>query len=331
MRNLGIVISADYFPLKQIIDIIPLVEKQGYNQISVPEMWGHDIVTQLTIIALKTKKIHFSSGIINMFSRSPGLVAMTSATLQELSEGRFILGLGLSGPKVVENLHGKNFDKPLKRTKEFVQIVKTLLNNERLHFPDSTYGKLIDFKLSFKNKYSTKIHIAALGPKNMKLAAKIADGWIPVLMPLEAFRQQVDTMHKHLKNYGKQKDDFDITPFVLALKGDNKKTITLLKNHLAYYFGGMGNFYNNMLSRMGYEEIANEIRILWAKGNRKEAAEAIPLELLEDTCIMGTQKKMKEKLQDYYEAGATTPLVSLPFGTNIDKAIETIKILSPKQ
>ena len=329
LMNLGVVLSADYLPLSSIEEVAVQLEKLGYTQISIPEMWGHDIVTQLAIISRATQNIFVASGIMNMFSRSPSLVAMTAATLQELSRGRFVLGLGLSGPKVVENFHGRTFNKPLKRTREFVEIVRSLLNNERLNYPDSLYGRLIGFKLSFKNEFETPIHIASLGPKNMKLTAEIADGWIPVLMPLESFKKQVETIKQHLKSFGKNVNNFDITPFVLSVIGDDEKSLTLLRKHLAYYFGGMGDFYNNMLTRLGYEEIALKIKQLWFEGKRDEAAKTIPKELIDDTCIYGSEENMREKLFDFYDAGATIPLVTLPFGIDLDLGVKTFQALAP--
>lgn len=330
MAEVGIAISADYFPINDIINMASFIDQLGFAQVSVPEMWGHDVVTLLALLAHLTKKPRIAAGIFNMFSRTPALVAQTAATLDELSNGRFVLGLGLSGPIVVEKWHGVPFKKPLKRTKEFVDIVRTILRGDRLHYESEFFGTLEGFKLSMNPpRQSVPIHIASLGPKNIELTARIADGWIPVMMPIEAFKEEVKKVKSILQAEKKDSESFAITPFVLAAVGRDEETRQLLRNHLAYYFGGMGDFYNNMLRRIGHDEEADKIKKYWAEGNRKAAAAVISDDLLNEICVNGDEEESRAQLQRFFDAGATCPLLSLPFKSQAQHVLATYQALAP--
>lgn len=318
--------------MEQIISLSPLIDKMGYAQVSVPEIWGHDAITLLSALALKTERVRLATGIINLFSRSAALIAMTAASIDELSQGRFILGLGLSGPRVIERWHGISFSNPLTRTREYIQIIRKILSRKRLDDETKTIGDLKGFSLSFKPiRDYIPIHLASLGPKNVRLTAEIADGWIPVLMPLNGFMEQVSQMKRYLEQKGRNADSFSITPFVLTAVGTDPRIEFLLRGHAAYYFGGMGDFYNNMLQRMGFEEEAKTIKKLWLEGKRNEAAQAIPQELLDETTVRGTREECLEKLTKIEKAGATCPLITLPFGSDITLARTTIEALAPAQ
>ncbi len=330
MKEVGIVVSADYFPINDIINMASFIDQLGFSQVSVPEMWGHDAVTLLALLGHLTKKPRLASGIFNMYSRTPALVAQTTATLDELSGGRFILGLGLSGPIVVEKWHGIPFKKPLKRTKEFVDIVRMILRGDRLNYESEFFGKLENFKLAMiPPQRNVPIHIASLGPKNVELTARIADGWIPVMMPIESFAKEVQKVKSILKKEGRDVDSFAITPFVLAAVGRDEETRQLLRNHLAYYFGGMGDFYNNMLRRIGYVDEADKIKKFWNQGDRKAAAAVITDDLLNEICVNGDEEEARAQLQRFHDAGATCPLLSLPFKSQARHVLVTYQALAP--
>jgi F420-dependent oxidoreductase-like protein len=333
--QIGTVLSGDYFPIQNIISMASLLDDLGYSQVSVPEIWGHDAITLLTALSQKTSKIRLATGIISMFSRSPALTAMTAASLDEISGGRFILGLGLSGPKVIENLHGLEFTKPLTRTREFVDIVRTLLKKERLDHSTTQLGELKDFRLSIRSiNENIPIHIASLGPKNIELTCEIADGWIPVIMPISEFKSLVETLQRNLKLNGKDANAFAITPFVPTIIGDSPDEINLLKAHLGYYFGGMGagkgkNYYNNMLKRAGFEEEADEIIEKYMVGDIVGGINAITDEILDAVCVYGSKDQAIEKLIQIIKAGATCPLLTLPFKSKLDHVSRTLQALAP--
>jgi F420-dependent oxidoreductase-like protein len=327
--DLGVVLGNDYYPFHDLVDLAKELDTLGYKQISVPEIWGHDSVSLMSTIAYNTTRIKVSSGIINMYSRTPAVVAMTSATIDEFSNGRFILGLGLSGPKVVENLHGRSFKKPIQHTREFVEVLRSFFGNRRINLQSELLGDLRDFKLSFKPiKPDLPIHIAALGPQNIKLTAEIADGWIPVIMPMEEMKSNISQIHQHLKSNNRDISKFDITPFVLTLLGDTDQVKTALRSHLIYYYGGMGDFYNNMLSRSGYEKEANMIKECFKTQDMKGAMAAISDELLSSICVFGTPDEMRAKLMEFYDIGVTRPLLTIPFNTPMEYAVRTLKVLS---
>ena len=214
-------------------------------------------------------------------------MSMTAASIDELSGGRFTLGLGVSGPNVINYWHGMSFDKPLTRTREYVEVVRAMLNRERMNHETSQLGTIKDFKISIRDiRPNIPIHIAALGPKNMELTTEIANGWIPVIMPLKNFTEEVNNIHQHLEKLGRSKNDFAITPFIPTMVGTDPQAIETLKGHMAYYFGGMGEFYNNMLARFGFEDEARLIKQRWVKNDVSGARDVISEELLD---AMGPQ------------------------------------------
>lgn len=331
-QELGIVLSADYFPVKTVIEVAPMVDQLGYHQVSVPEIWGHDAFSLLSVLAHQTTHTRLATGIVNIFSRSPGTMSMTAASIDELSDGRFILGLGLSGPKVIEDWHGIHFKKPLQRTRDYVELVRMMLGRKRINFESEELGSFKDFKISIRNiRPDIPIHIASIGPKNVQLTAEIADGWIPVIMPLHAFEQEMAKVHSILDELGKNRSSFAITPFVPTLVGTDSATVNTLKGHLAYYFGGMGTFYNNMLARFGYELEAMKIKDEWKKGNPAGAAAAVTDEILDAIAIHGSADQAIEQLNKFYKAGATCPLLFLPFRSTWEQAMTTYQTLAPTQ
>ena len=329
--KVGVVISPDYHQINQLVEFSPIFDELGYHQISVPEIWGRDAISFLGALASKTKKVKISTGIISMFSRTPALIGMTAATLDELSNGRFILGLGLSGPKVIENWHGMKYLKPLQRTEEFVSILRAIFNKDRVNFETSQLGTLKGFRISNPTVRSDiPIHIASLGPKNIALTAKIADGWIPIFMPEEMFKKEISHMKELVNGNGRNFNKFDITPFIPTIIGEEERQKDLLKGHLGYYFGGMGTFYNNLLKRMGFEDEAIEIMDHYAKGDILSGNRAVTDEIIEAVCIFGKKEDAIEKLIKFVKAGITCPILALPFRSTLEDARDTYQALSPK-
>jgi len=332
MQEVGMVLSADYFPIDNMVKLAPMIDELGYSQVSVPEIWGHDAFSLASVLAYRTKKPRIATGIVNMFSRTPATMAMTAASIDELSSGRFTLGLGVSGPKVINDWHGMEFTKPLTRTREYVEVLRSIFKKERLDHDTTQLGHMKDFRISVKDiRPDLPIHIAALGPKNVELTAEIADGWIPVIMPRKDFEREVTQVHTYLKKFQRPHSEFAITPFIPALVGTDEESVNTIKGHLAYYFGGMGTFYNNMLRRFGFEAEAEEINTRWQKGDIKGARDAISEELLDAIAIHGTPDHAIEQLRGFIKAGATCPLITAPFRATLDQAMRTYQTLSPAQ
>lgn len=330
LMQVGVAISPDYYHINSLIEFAPQIDALGYHQISVPEIWGRDAVSFIAALAVKTKHIKLATGIISMFSRTPALVGMTAGTLDEISGGRFVLGLGLSGPIVINNWHGLNYKKPLKRTEEFVGILRAIFNKDRVNFETSELGTLKGFRISNKNiRSDIPIHIAAIGPKNVELTAKIADGWIPIFMPVEMFRSEINKVREKVESVGKDFHKFEITPFIPTLIGTEKQQIETLKGHMGYYFGGMGTFYNNLLRRMGFEEEAENIMIHYKSGNVLEGNRSVTDEIVSTLCISGSKDEAIEKLFQFRKAGITCPIIAPPFGSKFEDVKLTLETLAP--
>jgi F420-dependent oxidoreductase-like protein len=324
----GILLSSDYIPPKMLLDYIGMIEDAGYDMVVVPEIWGRDSFTFIAQALQVTSKLKFATGIVNIYSRSPATLAMTAASLAELSEGRFVLGLGASGPKVIEDLHGIPYGKPLKRTREVVAIIRTLLNNERLNF-SGDYFKVKDFKLSIHNEYKIPIWIASLGPKNIELTGEIADGWYPIWAPKSKFGELMDYIQKGLNTGGKKRQDFTVAPFLISCTSENPELTTkLAQKHIAYYIGKMGSFYFDLAVRMGYSKEAEGIRNNYLQ-DREKAASFVSTDMLKDLTITGTIEEAQKNMNEWEEL-TDVPLIALPFKTPPEIAFETIQALAPK-
>ena len=282
------------------VELVPLAqeaERLGYDSVWTAEAWGTDAVTVLAWIAARTERIKVGSGIMQIPGRTPANTAMTAATLDLMSGGRFLLGLGTSGPQVVEGWHGEAWGKPLGKTREYVEIVRKALRREIVahegeHYripyagPDATgLGKPLKLMLR-PLRADVPIYLAAIGPRNVALAAEIADGWLPVFVAPERFD---DAFGESLAG---ARDGFEIAPTVSVLVGDDVQALRdALKPHLALYVGGMGakgtNFYNALMRRYGWEAEAERIQELYLAGSQREAIAAVPDELVDAVALVG--------------------------------------------
>ena len=300
-------------------------EQLGYDSIWTSEAYGSDAVVPAAWIAAGTSRIHVGTAIMQIAGRSPAMTAMTAMTIDALSNGRFRLGLGVSGPQVVEGWHGESFGKPLKKTREYVDVVRAVLRREKpveyhgeyyqipYDGPDATgLGKPL--KSILHGRADMPIYIAAIGPKNVAMTAEIADGWIPIFfspwrMPM--FRQWLD---EGFKRAGKSGAGFDIMPGVTVVMGDDVAACRAsIKARLALYVGGMGargkNFYNELAQRYGYEGPAKTIQDLYLSGKKQEAEAAVPDELVDEVALCGPRERIREQLAEWKDAGVTTMMV----------------------
>jgi F420-dependent oxidoreductase-like protein len=298
-------------------------ERLGYHSLWTAEAYGSDAVTPLVWLAAHTERINVGTAIMQMPARTPAMTAMTAATLDLLTGGRFLLGIGASGPQVVEGWHGVVYGKLLTRTREYVQIVQTILKREA---PLEHHGEYYDIPVSGGTglgkplklivhplRSNIPIYIAAIGPKNVTLAAEIADGWLPVFFsPHRAgvFRESLEEGFAR-RTDGKTLADFDIAPTVSVVVGDDVDACRMkVKPHLALYIGGMGargkNFYNDLACRYGYEEAAKKIQDLYLAGMKNEAIVTVPDELVDEVALCGPRERIKDQLAAWREAGVTT-------------------------
>jgi F420-dependent oxidoreductase-like protein len=304
---------------------LPLVleaERLGFHSVWTAEAYGSDAVTPAAWIAARTERIRIGTAIMQMPARTPAMTAMTATTLDQLSGGRFLLGLGVSGPQVVEGWHGVAFGKPLIRTREYVAIMRAIWAREKPvafkgeHYqipysgPDATgLGKPL--KSILHGRPDIPIYLAAIGPKNVALAAEIADGWLPSYFSPDRMRIHREALDTGFARRGSTPAAFDIAPSVSVVVGDDVAACrNRIKPKLALYIGGMGarekNFYNELACRYGYEAEARRIQDLYLAGRKAEAEAAVPDALVDEVALCGPRERIRERLKVWKAAGVTT-------------------------
>jgi len=295
-------------------------ERLGFDSVWTAEAYGSDAVTPLTWVGAHTSKIKLGTGILQMPARTPAMTAMTAATLDLLSNGRVLLGLGLSGPQVVEGWHGQPYGKPLVRTREYIEIVRRILAREApLEFKGQEYQipiadgtglgkplKLIVHPL----RPRIPIYLAAIGPKNIELAGEIADGWLPVFLSPTKERAYLPPLEAGLAKR-QSSEPFDIAATVTVALGDDVDACrAFVKPTLALYIGGMGargkNFYNDLACRYGFEAAAGQIQDLYLAGKKNEAIAAVPDALVDEVALCGPKERIAELLESWKRSRVTT-------------------------
>jgi F420-dependent oxidoreductase-like protein len=308
----------------QQLELVLEAERLGYDSVWTAEAYGSDAATILAWLAQATTTIKLGSAIFQMPGRSAAMTAMTAATLDQLSDGRMLLGIGTSGPQVAEGWHGQRFARQLQRTREYVAVVRMALARERVVFDGETLtlplpdgpGKALKLTISPVQE-RIPIYIAAIGPKNTTLAAEIADGWLPTLFSPEhvgEFRPLLEDGFARAGG-GKSFADFDIVPTVTAMVSDDRDSARdAMRHYVALYVGGMGsrkqNFYNALVRRYGFEEAADTVQELYLEGRKDEAAAALPAELIDTLCLVGPPDVVRERLAVYRDAGVGTLMIS---------------------
>ncbi|MCG3159410.1 MAG: putative coenzyme F420-dependent oxidoreductase [Acidobacteria bacterium] len=298
-------------------------DRLGFHSVWTAEAYGSDAVTTLTWLAAKTERINVGTAIMQMTARVPAMTAMTAATLDLLTGGRMLLGIGASGPQVVEGWHGVPYGKPVTRAREYVEIIRKILKREK---PLEHHGEHYDIPTRSGSglgkplkliihplRSNIPIYLAAVGPKNVALAAEIADGWLPIFFSphrMNVYREWLDEGFAKAGG-GKDLSSFDIAPTVTVQMGDDVDNCrNMIKPHLALYIGGMGarekNFYFNIACRYGYEEAANKIQDLYLAGKKMEAVMAVPDELVDEVALCGPKERIAERLAAWKECGITT-------------------------
>jgi F420-dependent oxidoreductase-like protein len=316
--------------------IVQEAERLDYDSVWTAEAYGSDSATILGWIAGQTTRIKIGSAIFQMPGRSPAMTAMTAATLDQLSDGRMLLGIGSSGPQVSEGWHGVRFGQQLGRTREYIEIVRKALAREKLeysgeHFtlplPDGP-GKAL--KLTIGTVQETiPIYLAAIGPKNTALAGEIADGWIPTLVSPEHLPDLRASLEEGAAKAGRSLDGFDIAPTVnVYVSDDVEKGRDVMRPFIALYVGGMGsrdkNFYNNLVQRYGFEDAAKKVQDLYLEGRRDEAMAALPDELIDLVSLNGPADKVRDRLRIYREAGVGT-LGITPMAWTREERVEQLR------
>ncbi len=305
------------------IDSIQEADRLGYYAVWTAEAYGSDAITPLAWIGAQTQQIHLGTAIMQMPARTPAMTAMTAITLDQLSGGRFLLGLGLSGPQVVEGWHGEAYGKPLAKTREYVSIVRKILERQEPVVYDGDYYQIPyrgedatglgkPLKSIIHGRADLPIYLAAIGPKNVELAAEIADGWLPMFFSPRAYKDVFAApIEAGLKKANKTIGQFDIAPMVHVAMGDDLEICyNMVRPLAALYVGGMGakgkNFYYDLMCRYGYEKEAETIQTLYLSGQKAEALNAVPDAFIDEVALCGPRERIRDLLAMWKEAPITT-------------------------
>jgi len=315
--RLGITVPyTDALPRSQVVEFVELADRLGYESVWVPEAYGYDAFTMLTLLATRTTTIQLATGIVNVFSRSPALLAQTVAALDDISSGRAILGLGTSGPQVITGWHGIPFDKPLQRVRETVEVVRTVLRRDRLRHQGAVFTMTAGLKLiTHPPRPAVPIALASITEAGAALAAEVADRWMPTLFDPEA----APGLFAAALGRGAARRDPGLGPLLtcptvqVCIDDDIAAARDQLRPGLALYIGGMGtrekNFYNALVSRYGYAEEARHIQDLYLGGEREAAIAAVPDELIDRVALVGPLERCRQRLGAIIAAG-WVPLLS---------------------
>jgi F420-dependent oxidoreductase-like protein len=311
-------------------------DRLGYAVVWAAEAYGSDVPTVLSWVAAQTTRIDIGAAIMQIPARTPAATAMTAATLDTLSGGRFRLGLGVSGPQVSEGWHGVRFDHPLGRTREYVDIVRMALSRKKVSYQGEHYqlplpdgpGKALQLTVHGA-RTDLPVYIASVGPKNLELTGEIADGWLAILFAPDFAPESLAHVKAGREKAGKTMDGFDVVPTVGLVVGDDIAACTEpLRPNAALYIGGMGsreqNFYNRLAVRMGYADAAAEVQNLFLDRKYREAAAAVPAEFVDSTSLIGPKERIADKMQAYAELGVTTLTVA-PAGADMDEKIAALR------
>ena len=305
-------------------ELIAEAERMGADSVWVPEAWAFDALTPLGWLAATTSRIRLGSAIVQLGARTPANLAMSALSLQVLSGGRFVLGIGTSGPQVMEGWHGVRFDRPVQRTRETIEIIRTVTRGDRLEH----HGRIYELPLPDSQGRAIRspvppmhvpIHIAALGPANLRLTGEMADGWIGNSFFPETASVFLDPIREGAAEAGRDLADLDLTVAVgLELTDDVEEAGRRHAEGYAFTFGAMGsatqNFYNDAFARQGYGEDVAAVQQLWLSGDRDGARRRVPTAIGLGTNLVGTEEMVKDRLRLYKKAGVTTLRVGLPEG-----------------
>ena len=309
-------------------------ERLGVDCVWSAEAWGHDAVTPLAFMAARTSRIRLGSGIMQAGTRTPALVAMTAMSLASMSGNRFMLGLGVSGPQVIEGWHGVRFERPVQRMREIVEIVRMACRGERLSYRGKLYelplpgGEGKALRAAARPQPDIPIYLATLSPKSLEMTGEVADGWLGTSFMPEHARIFFDPLAAGAVRAGRSLRDLDLQAGGFVAFGDDvERLIPPRKPGLAFSLGAMGsrahNFYNDAYRRAGYADVADEVQRLWLDGRREDAAAHVPDELVLKTNLLGTEAMVKDRIRAYRDAGVTTLRVE-PDGATLEARLATL-------
>ena len=316
-----------------LIAVAQAADRLGYHSFWTGESWGRDAFTVLTMLACHTERIGLGTGIVTVYSRTPGLIAQSIASLDCISGGRAILGLGSSGRIVIEDWHGVKFDYPVSRTREYIEIVRMALAGGRVNY-DGRFYQLQRFRMGVAPvQERIPIYVASLGQRNLELTGELADGWLPIWTHSEKLPEIKEPLLAALTSAGRQPGEMTTAPQILSCASDDEETVAnairQARAHMAFYIGGMGRYYYDLFCRYGYQAEGDAVRRAWAEGDRGAAAEAITDEMVDSITAIGTPDECRRKMDRFRANGVDMPLVAFPHGADRDTMLGTLEALAP--
>lgn len=306
------------------VEFAVAAEELGVDSVWIPEVWGYDALTGLAYLAAKTTTLKLGTFVVQLGSRSPAMLATSALSLEELSDGRFLLGVGTSGPRVMEGWHGVRFRKPVETTRETIEIVRIVSRGERLEHPGEIYPLPLPDSSGAALKPMVRprhvpVYVAAMGPRNLRLTGELADGWLGNAFIPEAAEVFLGPLREGAERGGRPLADLDlVAPVAVEFHDDDAAADAAARRHAdgyAFTIGAMGtggrNFYNDAFTRLGYGEQVAAVAELWQSGKRDEARAAVPIDLGRLTNLVGTQDSIVERVRQYRAAGITTLLAKV--------------------
>jgi F420-dependent oxidoreductase-like protein len=319
--------------------LVKAADRLGFSVVWAAEAYGSDAPTVLSWVAAHTENIDVGSAVMQIPARTPACTAMTAATLDALSGGRFRLGLGVSGPQVSEGWHGVRFGRPLGRTREYVEIVRLALDRKSVTYQGDHWtlplphgaGKALRLTVH-PVRQRIPVYLAAVGPQNLQLTGEIADGWLAIFFAPEHAAESLDHVRRGRSSTNRSMAGFDVVPSVPLVIGTDLETCAEpVRAYAALYLGGMGsrtqNFYNQLAVRMGFGDVAARVQDLFLDHKPREAAAAVPFEFVDKTALIGPIERIRDRLHAYAEAGTTTLSVTVASG-NLDQKLESLRHLT---
>ncbi len=301
---------------EELIKRVQIADDLGVESVWVAEAWGRDAFSILTQLALTTKNIQLGTAIVNVFSRTPAVLAMSFGTLDELSGGRAIIGLGSSGENVIEHWHGVKFDKPATRLREYIEIINAIMRREKLNYD----GKVFKLERGFTMQFPTfrehiPTYIASITPKSIVQTGEVADGWIPIYWPKDKIASGVEMLMEGAQKAGKTRAEITVAPALVVQitdAGDEATMRMQARGPIAFYVGRMGSYYYEMLNRHGFEEEVTAIKAGWAARDPKAAALGVSDRMLDQTAIVGPVEKCRDEMNQRRALGVDLPIIGMP-------------------
>ncbi|MFB6282349.1 MAG: TIGR04024 family LLM class F420-dependent oxidoreductase [Halobacteria archaeon] len=308
-----------------------LAENLGFDHLWMSETWGRNAVSVISVLTERTDEIGLGTSILPIYSRSPALMGQTAATLQESSGGRFRLGVGSSSPTVVEGWHGVDYERPLRRKREYIEIIKEVVRGGEVNY-DGDIFDLAGFNLRFTPPSPPSVEAAGLGPKAVELAGRFADGWHAVLFTPESYGERYSDLQRGMELGGRTEDDIRTNLMLTCCALDDEtRARKLARQHAAFYIGAMGTYYRDSLARQGYEETAYHVHVAWWNGDKQEAIDSVTDELLDALAAAGSPEKAKENLRRFAEIDELDEITLLfPRGATAEEVEETMEKMSPE-